>query len=87
MADENGDYLSRFERVEKTLESLASKLDTLTNDLIILQEVTDTLTRDVTTMHGGMKTQKENTDKLLIALRELIDRIPPENLRGGSLSP
>jgi hypothetical protein len=26
-------------------------------------------------------TQKENVDKLLVALRELIDRIPPENLR------
>jgi NAD-dependent SIR2 family protein deacetylase len=74
MANGNGDYLSRFERVEKTLEAITGRLDALTGRL-------DTLTDDVIKMHGTMKGLKENTDQLVGAIRGLIDRIPPENLR------
>ena len=41
----------------------------------------ETLTQDVTVLHGTLKGLKENTDKLVGAIRERIDRIPPENLR------
>jgi hypothetical protein len=41
----------------------------------------ETLTRDVTVMHSTLKSLKENTDNLVSAIRDLIDRIPPENLR------
>jgi hypothetical protein len=41
----------------------------------------ETLTRDVTVTHATLKGLKENTDNLVSAIRELIDRIPPENLR------
>jgi len=41
----------------------------------------DRISRNIEHLHASMTAQKENVDKLLIALRELIDRIPPENLR------
>jgi hypothetical protein len=41
----------------------------------------DTLTRDVTVMQSTLKGLKENTDNLVSAIRELIDRIPLENVR------
>lgn len=37
--------------------------------------------RNIEGLRASMVQQKENVDKLLGALRELIDRIPPENLR------
>ena len=36
--------------------------------------------RNIDKLRASMVEQKENVDKLLGALRELIDRIPPENL-------
>ncbi|MGI8959807.1 MAG: hypothetical protein ACR2IV_08625 [Bryobacteraceae bacterium] len=41
----------------------------------------DRINRNIEGLHASMTAQKENVDQLLIALRELIDRIPPENLR------
>lgn len=41
----------------------------------------EALTKDVTTTHATLKSLKDNTDKLVGAIRDLIDRIPPENLR------
>lgn len=41
----------------------------------------DRINRNIEALHASMKAQKENVDKLLGALRELIDRIPPESLR------
>lgn len=66
--------LSRFDRVEKTLERIVQVQENQQNQL-------DTLTRDVIALHGTMKFLKENTDRLLIGLRDLIDRIPPQSLR------
>ena len=40
----------------------------------------DLLTDDVIAVHTSLKSLKENTDKLVTAIRDLIDRIPPENL-------
>jgi predicted nucleic acid-binding Zn-ribbon protein len=37
--------------------------------------------RNIDALRASMVQQKENVDKLLSALRQLIDRIPPENLR------
>jgi hypothetical protein len=37
--------------------------------------------RSIARLHRDMKLQKQNVDKLLSALRDLIDRIPPENLK------
>ncbi len=37
--------------------------------------------RNIEGLRASMVQQKENVDKLLGGLRELIDRIPPENLR------
>ncbi|MGI9073744.1 MAG: hypothetical protein ACR2JB_21065 [Bryobacteraceae bacterium] len=37
--------------------------------------------RNIEGLHASMTAQKENVDKLLVALRELIGRIPPQNLR------
>jgi hypothetical protein len=41
----------------------------------------DRINRNIEGLHTSMTAQKDNVDKLLGALRELIDRIPPENLR------
>jgi hypothetical protein len=41
----------------------------------------DHIYRNIEGPHLSMKAQKKNVDKLLGTLRELIDRIPPENLR------
>jgi hypothetical protein len=41
----------------------------------------EVLTNDITTTHATLKGLKKNTDKLVTAIRDLIDRIPPENLR------
>jgi hypothetical protein len=37
--------------------------------------------RNLQTLRESLISQKENVDNLLLALRNLIDRIPPENLR------
>lgn len=37
--------------------------------------------RNIDGLRASLVEQKENVDKLLGALRDLIDRIPPENLR------
>lgn len=36
-------------------------------------------------IHASILEQRQNIDKLLTALRDLIDRIPPENLRRSQL--
>lgn len=41
----------------------------------------EALNNDVVHLHGSLVALKDNTDKLVTAIRELIDRIPPENLR------
>ena len=37
--------------------------------------------RNLKALSDSMFQQKENVDQLLLALRALIDRIPPESLR------
>lgn len=63
----------RAERVEKNQERMQEQLNAKQKQL-------DTLTIDVTTMHATMKSLKENTDKLLVGLRDIIICIPPGNL-------
>ena len=41
----------------------------------------ESLTNDVTVLSATLKGLKENTVKLVTAIRELIDRVPPENFR------
>ena len=68
MAEPNGsDWRERMNRLE---ESIAKNW-----------EDHDRLDRNLRTVNDSIKAQKENVDKLLGALRELIGRIPPENLR------
>jgi hypothetical protein len=69
MADGNGDYdwRERMRRLEDSIERNWADHDRLD--------------RNIERLHAGILQQKENVDKLLGALRDLIDRIPPENLR------
>lgn len=62
-----GDWRARMERLEASIEKN--------------WEDHDRIDRNIKGLHASMVAQKENVDKLLVALRELIDRIPPENLR------
>ena len=41
----------------------------------------DRMERNVAGLHTSLLSLKNNTDKLVTAIRELIDPIPPENLR------
>lgn len=73
MADENGDYLSRFERIEKMLEQT-----------VLLLGPGDRMNR----AEKRMEQQDARIDKLagkvddlVGAIRSLIDRIPPQSLR------
>lgn len=69
MAEGNGsyDWNERMRRLEESIEKN--------------WEDHDRLDRNIEGLRASMVQQKENVDKLLGALRELIDRIPPENLR------
>ena len=63
----NYDWRERMRRIEESMERNWADHDRMN--------------RNIEGLHASMKAQKENVDKLLGALRESIDRIPPENLR------
>ena len=63
----NYDWQERMRRLEDTIER--NWLDH------------ERIDRNIEGLRASMVQQKENVDKLLSALRELIGRIPPENLR------
>ena len=76
LPDGNGDYdwRERMRRLEDSVERNWADHDRIWAD----QELLD---RNIRALHASLIEQKENVDKLLIALRELIDRIQPPNLR------
>jgi predicted nucleic acid-binding Zn-ribbon protein len=69
MAEGNGNYdwNARMKRLEDSIESN--------------WEDHQRLDRNLEALRASMVQQKDNVDKLLGALRELIDRIPPDNLK------
>jgi len=80
MANENGDHMSRFDRMQKTLQEIleVQKLQghNLTGMVTVLQgQVERTDRMDARIDHFATK-----VDDLVGAIRDLIDRIPPENL-------
>ncbi len=74
MADENGDYLSRFERVEKTLEQAALLTVALAERMNQAEKRMDQQDARIDKLAGKV-------DDLVGAIRSLIDRIPPQSLR------
>ena len=76
MPEGNGDYdwRERMRRLEDSVERNWADHDRLWAN----QERTE---RNIENLRAGLVEQKHNIDKLLLALRDLIDRIPPENLR------
>lgn len=69
MPEGNGDYdwRERMRRLEDSVERNWADHDRID--------------RNIKNLHESILAQRENIDKLLLALRDLIDRIPPENLR------
>ena len=69
MAEGNGNYdwRERMQRLEDSIEKN--------------WEAHGIMERNIAATHASIVAQKENIDKLLGALRELIDRIPPESMR------
>ncbi len=63
----NYDWRERMKRLEDSIERNWSDHERID--------------RNISGLHASMIEQKQNVDKLLSALRDLIDRIPPENLR------
>lgn len=74
MPEGNGDYLSRFERLEKLAEQHSEQI----GDIIAHARIVD---RQIEELRGAILETNQGTRNLLSSLRELIDRIPPENLR------
>jgi hypothetical protein len=74
MSDGNGDSLSRLERIEKQLE----KLGEIVHGLVDHAELSN---RRFYRLHEIVKQNNERTRNLVGAIRDLIDRIPPQNLR------
>ena len=70
MSEGNGsnyDWQARMKRIEDSIERN--------------WEDHERIDRNIAGLHASMVAQKDNVDKLLLALRDLIDRIPPEHLR------
>jgi hypothetical protein len=69
MAESNGsyDWQERMKRIEDSIERNWADHERID--------------RNITALHATTMQQKENIDKLLGGLRDLIDRIPPERLR------
>ncbi|MBV9304349.1 MAG: hypothetical protein JOY62_15130 [Acidobacteriaceae bacterium] len=69
MPDGNGsyDWRERMERLEQSIQKNWADHERID--------------RNIEGLRQSMVQQKENVDKLLGALRDLIDRIPPESLR------
>lgn len=69
MAEGNGsyDWNERMKRIEDSIERNWADHDRLD--------------RNIAALHASMVEQKKNVDSLVGAIRDLIDRIPPENLR------
>lgn len=68
MADENGyDWRERMRRLEESIDKNWKDHERLD--------------RNIEAVNASIGEQRENVDKLLGALRDLIDRIPPESLR------
>jgi hypothetical protein len=68
VAETNGDdWRERMRRLEESIERN--------------WEDHTRIDRNIEGLRASMVAQKENVDKLLGALRDLIDRIPPQSLR------
>jgi hypothetical protein len=74
MPSENGDYLSRFERVERNLEVLT---EVLTNDVVTLASVVNKQNESILAIRDSVLGLHQTID----ALHVLIDRIPPQSFR------
>jgi len=71
MANENGDYLSRFERLERNL-------DVLTTDVVALAGVVNKQNESILAIRDSVLGLHQTTTQLLDSMRVLIDRLPPQ---------
>ena len=74
----NYDWNERMRRLEDSVARNWEDHDRLWDNQ---KENHERIDRNIEGLRASMVEQKENVDKLLAALRELIDRIPPENLK------
>ena len=81
MADQNGDYLSRFERVEKTLEQTALLTLALAERMKEAEKRMDETEKRMVQQDARIDKLAGKVDDLVGAIRSLIDRIPPQSLR------
>jgi hypothetical protein len=80
MANDNGDYLSRFEQMEKTLQGILEVQKLQGQNLAALVTVQQGQVERMGRMDTRMDNLATKVDDLVGAIRSLIDRIPPENL-------
>jgi hypothetical protein len=72
MPDGNG--ASRLDRIEKQIE----KLGDIVSGLVEYAELSN---QRFDRLEGTVRENNERTASLVSAIRDLVDRIPPENLR------
>lgn len=71
---DNGDYSSRFDRLEKIVADLLKHARLVDRQL-------DSHERQLEVLRGAQVETNAAVKSLVGAIRDLIDRIPPENLR------
>ena len=74
MADENGDYRPRFERMERMVEQHNQQIAGLIDHAHLVNQ-------QIEKLRGAQLETSAAVKGLVGAIRDLIDRIPPENLR------
>ena len=83
VAMNNGDNLSRIDRVEKQLEKLGDLMADLIGHAESVDKQIERLGEGLEKLRVAQLSSDQGVNKLVDAIRDLIDRIPPENLRQG----
>lgn len=74
MADGNGDYAARFNRLEKIVADLLEHARLVDGQI-------EHQAKQIGLLRQSQLETNASVQSLVGAIRELIDRIPPENLR------
>lgn len=81
MAASNGDQGSRLDRIEAQLEKLSDLVLSMAAHSEEVERRLNTHDKQIMILRNAQLETNENTKALVEAIRSLIDRIPPENLR------
>lgn len=81
MADGNGDFGARYDRMEKIVSNLLEHARLAVQRLDRMESIADRHDRQIEILRSTQQETNASVQALAGATRDLIDRIPPENLR------